>query len=228
MLENAMRKSLEEIVLERHATEARELFTPTEIALEGVATAVVADVGHKIHGFVSRVKGWLEGIQTKRKHINEILDDTIEWLKDEDRYNKNLRLDMGSFKTWMKTSETYLFRYYYLLNDSLYNEIVDDLKKGNISELESLFSHLVDQINASQTLISSDMKDRRSATRLLDSAKTIKDLIVIVSKYKSRVNLIFDLMEKQDRGIKGFPFQLMLRGAIDLRTTVKKIVNLAI
>lgn len=75
--------------------------------------------------------------------------------------------------------------------------------------------------------ISADFKDRRTATRMLDSIKTIKDLIVIVEKYRSRCNLIFDLLKKQERIIKGFPFQLMLAGAADLRQTVKKIVNLA-
>ena len=74
---------------------------------------------------------------------------------------------------------------------------------------------------------SADMKDRKSATRMLDSMQTIKDLIVVVTKYKARVNVIFDLIEKRDRSINGFPFQLMLSGMNDLRQTVKKIVNLS-
>ena len=81
---------------------------------------------------------------------------------------------------------------------------------------------------AANLMTSADSKDRKSATRMLDSIRTIKDLIVIVNKYKARVNLIYDLLEKRDRSIKGFPFQLMLGGASDLRKTVKKIVNLAI
>ena len=77
-------------------------------------------------------------------------------------------------------------------------------------------------------MVSTDSENRRSATRMLDNIRYIKDLIVIVEKYRSRVNLIFDLLEKRDRKVKGFPFQLMLRGMLDLQLTVKNIVNLAI
>ena len=188
---------------------------------------MVADVGHGLHNLASNIKGWFEGLRKKRQHINENLDNTIEWLKEEDKENPRLRLEMGSFKTWMKTSETYQFHYYYLLNDSVYNEIVTNLKKNELSELEDFFSYIVNQLNAADRMVSADMKDRKSATRMLDNIKTVKDLIVIVNKYKARVNVVFDLIEKRDRGINGFPFQMLLSGAADLKQTVKKIVNLA-
>jgi len=222
-----MRELIEQIVLEQHNINKKDDFVLTEVATEGIATSVIADAGHQIHSLGTRVKGWFEGLGKKRRHINDIATDTIDWLKEEDRANKNLNLDMGGFKTWMKTSETYQYRYYYLLNDSVYKEIVDNLKNNDISELERFFEHFVDQENAATIMVSSDMKDRKSATRMLDSIRKIKDLIVLVEKYRSRVNLVFDLLEKQDRTIKGFPFQLMLRGMADLRQTVKKIVNLA-
>lgn len=222
-----MREFIAQIALEQHDINKRADFVLTEVATEGIAKAIVTDIGHGLHNTGTMIKGWFEGLSKKRNHINEIANSTIEWLKDEDRANKNLDLDMGSFKTWMKTSETYLYRYYYILNDTIYKEIVDNPKKGEISELERLFEYFVDQSNALTNGISSDMKDRRSATRMLDNIRKIKDLIVIVEKYRSRVNLIFDLLEKQERMIKGFPFQLMLRGMADLRQTVKKIVNLA-
>lgn len=222
-----MREFIAQIMMKNHHKDSERNFVYHEVATEGVATAVVADTAHGVHNLATSVKGWFEGVSKKRKHINEIAESTIEWLKEEDKNNPRLNLDMGSFKTWMKTSETYIYRYFYLLSDSVYNEIVTDLKKGNISELEDMFGHMVSQTNAAETMNSHDMKDRKSATRLLDSVKTIKDLIVIVDKYKARVNLIFDLIEKRDRSIKGFPFQLMLSGMADLRQTVKKIVNLA-
>ena len=223
-----MRLLIAEIVNKRHNLDKKETFRYTEVATEGIATAMVADVGHYYHGVGTELKGWFEGVTKKRKHTNEVLIDTIDWLKDADKDNRNLQLDMGSFKTWMKTSETFIYRYFYLLTDSVYNEIVSSLKKDEISELEDFFGHFVNQANASNLMTSTDSKDRKSATRMLDSIRTIKDLIVIVNKYKARVNLIYDLMEKRDRSIKGFPFQLMLAGASDLRQTVKKIVNLAI
>lgn len=221
---------MREIIIEliqKNPKVALESFSYSEVAYEGVLKAVVTDIGHTFHGMTTRVKGWFEGIESKRNHINEILENTIEWLKDEDRANPKLNLDMGGFKTWMKTSEVINYRYYYLLNDSIYNEIVNDLKKNNISELEDFFQHFTNDKHVVTDFISADFKDRRTATRMLDSIKTIKDLIVIVEKYRSRCNLIFDLLKKQERRIKGFPFQLMLAGAADLRQTVKKIVNLA-
>lgn len=222
-----MRDFIAQIAIEQHKLDKKQNFLLTEVASEGIATAVVADVGHYVHNLASTSKGWFEGINKKRNHINEIADATIEQLKEEDKDNPKLNLDTGSFKTWMKTSETYLYRYFYLLADPVYNEIVSSLKKGDISELEDVFGHFVSQNNAVNTINSHDMKDRKSATRMLDSIKTIKDMIVLVNKYKARVNIVFDLIEKRDRTIKGFPFQLMLSGMNDLRQTVKKIVNLA-
>ena len=222
-----MREYIASIMMEQHQKNKHQDFQFHEVATEGVITAQIADIGHHIHAGASEIKGWFEGATKKRNHINEVLDSTIDWLKEEDRDNKNLDLDMGSFKTWMKTSETFLYRYYYLLADPVYNEIVSNLKKGESSELEDMFGHFVNNANAQNTLNSADMKDRKSATRMLDNLRTIKDLIVVVNKYKARINVIFDLLEKQERKIKGFPFQLMLAGATDLRVTVKKIVNLA-
>lgn len=223
-----MRDLIESLVVEHHNTDKAETFQYTEVATEGIATAIVADVGHGLHNLGTTILGWFEGARKKREHTIDNLENTIEWLKDEDKDNPKLKLDMGSFKTWMKTSETFYFRYYYLLNDTVYNEIVSSLKNDDLSELEDFFSHMVNQANAAKIMISADMKDRKSATRMLDNVKTIKDLIVVVNKYKARVNMIYDLMEKRERSINGFPFQLMLRGAADLKETVKKIVNLAI
>ena len=222
-----MRNFIAEIANEKHKLDKANTFSYTEVATEGIATAIVADLGHGIHNNLSTAKGWFEGIKKKRTHINEIAEATIEWLQEEDKSNPKLELDVGSFKTWMKTSETYLYRYFYLLTDAVYNEMVSSLKKGDISELEDFFGHFINQNSAVNTMNSTDMKDRKSATRMLDSIRTIKDLIVIVNKYKARVNYIFELIEKRDRSIKGFPFQLMLSGMNDLRQTVKKIVNLA-
>lgn len=222
-----MRDLIESLVVKHHNTDKAETFQYTEVATEGIATAIVADVGHSLHNAGSTIKGWFEGARKKREHTIDNLENTIEWLKDEDKDNPKLKLDMGSFKTWMKTSETFYFRYYYLLNDTVYNDIVSSLKKDDLSELEDFFSHMVNQTNAGSIMVSADMKDRKSATRMLDNIKTIKDLIVLVNKYKARVNMIYDLMEKRERSINGFPFQLMLRGAADLKQTVKKIVNLA-
>jgi hypothetical protein len=200
----------------------------TFLAEEGFVRGAVLDPLHGIHNHLSTLKGWVEGVSKKKTHINEIADDTIEWLKEEDKDNPRLSLDMDSFKTWMKTSEVSLYRYYYVLLDPMYDELVRALKKGEISELEEAISHYVDIMQTGYVGTAKDAKDRKSATRMLDSARTIKDLIVLVEKYRARVNTLFELLEKRDRSVNGFPFQLMLSGMNDLRQTVKKIVNLAV
>ena len=103
-----MRDFIYKVVLEQHKLDKEETFVYTEVATEGIATAIVADVGHFYHGVGTEIKGWFEGATKKRKHTNEVLEATIDWLKDADKDHRKLELDMGSFKTWLKTSETLL------------------------------------------------------------------------------------------------------------------------
>lgn len=183
------------------------------IAEEGIITAIAGDVARDFTDTYKEIKGWFLGVESKRKYIDEQCLDTIEWLKEEDRDNKNLDLDMGKFKTWMKTSETFYWRYYFVLHDEIYNDIMKAIKKNEITEIEVMTDF--------------NMKDRMKVTRMLDSAETIKDLIVVVEKYRARCNAIFKGLTNRKRTIQSFPFQIMLLGYADLNRTVKKIVNLA-
>lgn len=185
-----------------------------EIAMEGILRAVGHDAGSTFTDAYREMKGWFLGIESKRKYINTICDDIIEWLEDKDVEYKNLNLDMGTFKTWMKTSETFYWRYYFLLNDKYWKEMEKDLRAGKITGVESLYSI--------------DFKDRKDIATYLDSIDNIKDLIKVVKSYKERTNKFFDLIIKRKVKIKAFPFQVILLGSTDLRRTVKKIVNLAI
>lgn len=185
-----------------------------EVAMEGVVGAVVKDAVNIYHDAYSEMKGWFLGIESKRKYIEEICDSLIDWLKDKDLDNKDLDLDMGTIKTWMKTSETFHWRFYFLLNDSTWHKIESDLKKGEISGLEVLYDL--------------EFKDRVEVTRYLDSQTDIKSLIKIVERYRERSNKFFELILKRKVKVKGAPFQVILLGATDLRLTMKKIVNLAV
>ena len=120
---------------------------------------------------------------------------------------------MGNFFTWMKTNEVFYWRYYFVLSDDVYNDIMKSIKKNEITAIEVNFDF--------------DMKERMRVARSLDSAKTIKDLIVIAEKYRARCNTIFDGLQKRKSRIHNFPFQVMLLGFNDLNRTLKKIVNLA-
>lgn len=91
--------------------EVEELDADTVVAMEGIARAVVHDAATIYTDAFREVKGWLLGIESKRKYVEEICTDLIDWLKDKDVDHKNLDLDMGTFKTWMKTSESFFWRF---------------------------------------------------------------------------------------------------------------------
>lgn len=185
-----------------------------EVAMEGVIRAQVHDGISNYSDAYREMKGWFLGIESKRKYIEEICIDIVDWLKDKKADNGNLELDMGSFYTWMKTSETFHWRFYFLLHDGMWRKIETDLKSGKISALETLYDI--------------DMKSRKEVTDNLDSVRTIDELIKTVELYIKRSNTFFELITKRQIKIKMAPFQVILLGAADLRRTVKKIVNLAI
>lgn len=184
-----------------------------EVAIEGIIGAVIHDAGSVYTDAYREMKGWFLGMESKRQYIERICQDVIVWLKDKDLEYRNLNLDMGTFKTWMKTSETYYWRYFFLLDDSTWRQIESDLKAGRITDLESIYSI--------------DFKSRKEITRYLDSIDNIPELIKVVELYIKRSNTFFELITKRKIKIKSAPFQVILLGATDLRRTVKKIVNLA-
>jgi uncharacterized protein YdiU (UPF0061 family) len=191
-----------------------KLPAPDDVALEGIIRAVVHDAGSVYTDSYREIKGWFLGMESKRKYINEICDDLIDWLKDKNVDYPHLDLDLNSFYTWMKTSETFFWRYFFLLNDRTWSKIEKDLKTDRITELETLYDI--------------DFSSRKEVANYLDSIRTIKDLIKVVEDYKKRTNIFFDLISKRKVKVKMAPFQVILLGSTDLRRTCKKIVNLAI
>ncbi len=185
-----------------------------EIAMEGILRAVAHDAASVYTDAYRELKGYFLGVESKRKYIEEICTDIVGWLEDKKYDYPNLDLDMGMFKTWMKTSEFFFWRYYFLLDDGTWNKIVSDLKSGNITELEGIYSI--------------DFKARKNIARRLDSVTDIPELIKIVKLYIERSNKFSELIFQRKVKIKAFPFAVILAGALDLRRTVKKIVNLAI
>ena len=185
-----------------------------DVATEGIIRATLHDKASIYTDAYREIKGWFIGIESKRRYTEQILDDLAEWLQDKDYEHRDMDLDMGSFKTWMKTSETFTWRYYFLLSNSNWSKVEADLKAGNITNIESMTDF--------------DFTERKNVARYLDSLLTIKDLIKTVDLYKTRMNKFYKLIVERKIKIKGAPFQVILLGANDLRRTLKKIVNLAI
>jgi hypothetical protein len=185
-----------------------------DVAMEGIIGATIKGIPDTFHGATTEFKGWLKGIGSKRKYIDDSAADLIEWLKDKELDNRDLDLDMGSFKTWLKTSPRVMWRYYFILNNQMWSNIERDLKDGKITDLETLYNV--------------DLKSRQETARELDSITDIKGLIKVVETYRKRCDKFFDLILTRKVKIKNAPFQVMLLGLVDLRMSVKNIVNLAL
>jgi hypothetical protein len=185
-----------------------------DVALEGIFKAVVHGIGSRITDDYRHWKGMFLEMESKRKYIVELLDDLSDWLKEEERDNPNLDLNMGAIKTWLKSSETFVWRYYFLIEDSTWESLVKDVKSEVAGDLE--------------TFTNFDFKNRTKAANYMDSISDIKGLLKVVELYKKRTNIFFDLASKRKRSLRKTPFQVILAGALDLRRTVKKIVNLAV
>lgn len=189
-------------------------YNDSHLAEEGLARTLGGEIVRDYSDAYREIKGWVQGIKSKRKDINELCLETIEWLEDKNREHSKLELDAGKIKTWLKTDKIFTWRFYFLLNDDVYKDIVKQIKDGEISQIEDM--------------VDFDLKGRAKVTRMLSSVKTVPDLIVIVEKYRSRADAIFGSLLSRERKMQGFPFQVMLLGYNDLNRTVKRIVNLAV
>ena len=183
------------------------------VSTEGIVKAKIYEIGSDYHDVLTEAKGWFKGIETKRKYIQETCEDLLDWLKDKRAEDPDLDLDMGTFKTWMKTSETFYWRYFFLLHNPTWSKIESDLKSGRVTGLENIYDI--------------DFSARKESATDLDSITDIKGLMKVVETYQKRSDKFFDLVINRKIKIKSFPFQVILLGAADLRRTVKKIVNLA-
>lgn len=184
-----------------------------EVTTEGFIRATISEVGDTYHDSYTEMKGWTLGVENKRKYIKETCADTISWLKEVKEKKPDLSLEMGSFKTWCKTSAAFAWRYFFLLHDSTWKNIESDIKSGKTTQLETLYNI--------------KFSDRTDATDHLDGIKNIDGLIKVVELYATRSDKFFESILKAERTIKNAPFHVILLGAADLRRTVKKIVNLA-
>ena len=209
-----------------------------EVALEGIARAIGHDVASLYTDAYRETKGWFLGIESKRRYIEEICNDTIEWLQDKKIEYRNLDLEAGAFITWLKTSELKWWRYYFLLDDKTFNDILKRIKDEKMSSPESTLNSqkvkYAAQISPLASLVLflgqtfSEAQAKADASLPIDQAKKIDDLIKIVELYKKRSNEFFKAITVRKQVIKGTPFQLILLGATDLRRATKKTVNLAI
>jgi hypothetical protein len=176
---------------------------------EGYVRALGQDIVSNLSGAGTEMKGWFEGIKQKIAHIDKNSQELIMWLKN----NKEVKLDNSSkIKNFFKTSNIQ-WRFYLLIDNSTFNKILSDIKSNNKSDLEGIFD-----IN---------MNKRSSALLKLEEAKSIDDLIKLVTLYKERCKQVADELLKRKEPIKGFSFQAMLVGLTDLNSTVKRIVALS-
>jgi len=178
---------------------------------EGVITAQLMGLGTTLSNTAGEMRGWLMlDAKDKQSFITKRCNDLIQWLKEEDSDNPKLNLKAGSFITWMKTSEFFKWRYYFLLDDKTFKGIMNDIKNNRTSKLERLTNI--------------ELSNRIHAAELIDNARTIKDLIKLVELYRDRSNMFFKVTS--NRNLSGAPFQVILVGFNDLDSTIKQTVRL--
>lgn len=202
-----------------------------DIAMEGILRQTAASFIQSYADLGREAKGWFKGIVAKQRYIDDRCKATIEWLKDMDREHPRLDLDMNFFYNWLKTGPDRLsktmniidlaplanrisWRFFYLLNDKTFEQVKKDLKAGRSTPLSEVLQVGSDEINV--------------VLKELSSVNRIKDLIVIVEKYRSRCDYVFKEIMKNENKLRGFPLQVMLLGWIDLNRVVTRIVRLAI
>lgn len=183
------------------------------IATEGIMSALVHTAPAMAHSMLTDVGGWLRDMESRRRYINSVCEKIIEWLEHKDKQYDNLKLEMGFFKTWFKTSPTFFWRYFLLLNNYAWADIKKDIKDKNP---DVLLNNLT-----------ANMPDRKAAAQHFEKAANIKDLIKEVRCYIKRNDEVHELIMRHRPLRSKTISQIVLSGAIDMRITVKKIVKLA-
>ena len=186
-----------------------------ETLQEGLVRALLGGVGTDLKHAGHEIADWFKGVREKQRAIQERSADLIAWLEETDKDHPSLSLDMGLFFSWLKTNHWTRWRFYFLLNEAIFGRIVKDIKDGHRTELE-------DAIADFETYA-----ERKQAARLLENARTVKDLINIVRMYQQRCDEICKGLLARESSINGAPFQVMALGLSDLDATIKNIVRLA-
>jgi hypothetical protein len=101
------------------------------------------------------------------------------------------------------------WRYYFILNDDTYKNILDRIKDGTYTKI----------------FVVADFSQR--TLKELYSAKTENDLLKITKKYRDRSKFLYDLTKK-DKLAENFRANLMnivAQGALDLETVIKHAIR---
>lgn len=183
----------------------------TLLLSEGIARAYAGSVGTMVKGEVDSLSSIAKSQSEQFQVVTRECEAMVDWLNEKKQDHPNLSLDMGAFKTWIKTSPSFTWRFYFMLDNTTFNGILKAIKSGVRSDIEKYHSV--------------DLSSRIAATNLLDRAKKIDDLIGLVNLYKTRCSQVAKAV---GGGNKGFPIFIMIGGSSDLRSAVKRIVNLAI
>jgi hypothetical protein len=186
-----------------------------EALQEGLVRALVGGVGTDLKHASQEMADWFKGVHEKQRAVQERGADLIAWLDETDKDHPGLSLDMGSFFSWLKTSHWTRWRFYFLLNDSTFGRIAKDIKDDHRTELEDFVADF------------ETFAERKQAARVLENARTVKDLKAITQRYLDRCDQVFKGLLARKSSVNGAPYHVMALGLSDLDATVKNIVRLA-
>jgi hypothetical protein len=185
-----------------------------EVSFEGYFRALGGYLAGDIPDTYVEAKGYLLGAESKRRYTHQKLDDLLDYIKEikEEYPDMKFRKDaVAEFHTSAVRLAHY--RFLYLLDDKLFNEIMSSIKKDEVTMVEKFF-----RFDFSDKIIEALEKLHLQKPSDFDS---------IIKKYKSRVDQFYDAILKRKAKIRKNPFQVILVGAVDLKILAKWLVRMA-
>lgn len=153
-----------------------------------------------------------KGPEEKRRLISEKADDLIAWLEKIHKEDPKLSLDIPWFIRTLRTAKHgEPWRFYYVLDDDSYHQILRDIANNKKTHIE--------------TYVSYKLMAEYKSSKMMKDVKTVKDLIETVKQYKDRTNNIVEKLYRRPLEVEGLPYQTLLGGMVDLTTAVNKIVR---
>ena len=147
--------------------------------------------------------------------VKERGTDTIEWLREIKKDHPNLSLQTGSaLDDFFKTSESFQFRYYFILNNQKFAEFVKKIRAGENYYLDA------------------NLQQRRQATDLITKARNVDQLINLINTFMQRAEILnreFKKLKKEDiNNGKHYIGMVVTAGIDELTSTIKKTVRIAL
>jgi hypothetical protein len=177
---------------------------------EGFARGQAGQYGNYAFNMGSEVISWFRTNESKFNNVKVKVTELLDWLHQAKQDHPNLNLQTNALLNWFKTSESFTWRFYPIINNSVYSKLVADMRSKD---------------KKIGLVASSNIVARHEAVQVFNNAKSIDDLVKIVKMFQDRVNETVELLQHHE---VFFMPQTLHNAVMDLEVTIKKVVRLAI